>query len=217
MTKTATTPGAPGMYELRLVQFPHPMGVDSNDEYGQRDNGGSRTGIIETGDIDFFVFTLESVSKFVLNLSEIIETGQSETPFRPSLRLYDSDGTQLLDLVNDTAVEVERSNYAAGTYFLLVSDGTEKNPGPYSLNLIHFPVTIETATVHSIYGSSETIVEITAVDPENPAKQTVLAIQDAPTGMTLETISPSTAQIKGTPSDDQIPSTRERLPPRIRI
>jgi hypothetical protein len=127
-----------GTYRLTLAKTPGPITVSAGDEGGALTNGAMQLGAISRGDVDVWSFTGTAGDRVAISAGDILDTDD----FRPWLRLYAPNGT---DLANTSGVNAASIDGVAlpvtGTYLVLVAsfDAGFDGSGTYRLTLAKTP------------------------------------------------------------------------------
>uniref|UniRef100_UPI001FE785B1 hypothetical protein n=1 Tax=Marinobacter changyiensis TaxID=2604091 RepID=UPI001FE785B1 len=115
-----------GNYELHFASAP------GADEHGALINGGLRTEVISTGDLDTYTFAVEAGQYVNLSVSDI-----DETSLAPQIWLYSPDGSYLTKGLGSTVGRIRNFQVPqTGTYTVLVDDVTQggAQTGNYELH-----------------------------------------------------------------------------------
>jgi hypothetical protein len=131
-----------GGYRLTLAKTGSPVAVSSGDEGGPLASGARYTGTISVGDLDVWTLAANPGDAIVVRAGEIT-AGSALTPF---VRVYSPTGVRLGNNSAAAAADVEVNATVAGTYLVVVADGTTGwgGSGDYIINMAHTgePVTI---------------------------------------------------------------------------
>ncbi len=125
-----------GSYKLDFVKVPGPLTTPSGDEGGQLTSGSSHRGDITLADLDSYQFSAAVDDSFVVSIGD---TG--ETSFAPWIRIFDPNGLEIESGAGGVAAFDEHRAVVAGTYTVVVSDGTSGSAqtGSYDLNFAKTP------------------------------------------------------------------------------
>jgi len=126
------TPDGTGNYEIYFTLSKGPFTVPSGDEGGSISSGERHIGTIDLGDMDLWSFEASAGEGIRLAVGEISGSG-----FAPFLLLYGPDGSLLGSNSGTSSADVVLTAAVAGTYTVLVQDGTSDvtGTGAYELFL----------------------------------------------------------------------------------
>lgn len=127
---------ATGSYQIHYVLSVGSYGVPLGDQGGLLTNGGVHTGSISLADLDVWSFEAAANDAIRVQLGEVGNTG-----FYPTLYLYDPNGKLVASNYSALAAAVAATAPMAGTYTVVVADGTTNaaNTGSYNLYFVRAP------------------------------------------------------------------------------
>jgi len=122
-----------GPYRLTLAKTGSAVTISPSDEGGPLVNGAMHTGAIEVGDLDVWTFSANPGDALLVRMGEVA-SGSTLTPW---VRLYSPAGALLASSFAAAAAEVTATAASAGTYVVVVGDGTSGlvGSGAYRLSL----------------------------------------------------------------------------------
>jgi RHS repeat-associated protein len=129
--------GTLGTYDLDLVIAPATQAIDSDGDGGVITSGQVKAGTINHyGDLDTFTFTAPAGNTFKLGLAPT----DSSSNYRPSLTVYDSNGTQVAAASSAYATAVNTSYSVptgdGGTFTAVVQSDNVSTLGTYDFEMI---------------------------------------------------------------------------------
>ena len=130
-----------GDYRLYFANIPGNYSVPAGDEGGALTNGGVHAGTIELGDLDLWTFQADALDGIAAQLDEV-----GTTALKPHLLLYGPDGNRIDQNDGADSASISHQATVAGTYTLVVRDGTIKASGSGDYGLT-YTLTPDTTTV----------------------------------------------------------------------
>lgn len=129
---------ATGSYQIHFALSAGSYGVPTGDQGGLLSNGGIHAGTITLADLDVWSFQATANDTLRVQLGEVGSTG-----FYPTVYLYDPIGKLVDSDSSSTSAAVVATASTAGTYTVVVKDGTNDAANTGSYNLYFMRATAE--------------------------------------------------------------------------
>ncbi len=195
-------------YTLRLAHATKPFIVPDGDEGDEMPNGETLNGTINVGDFDIWSFEAEFEDEISLTVTEVVPNGQPESAFRPRIRLFDPDGSEVRDTFGNLTAIAAHIAAKTGTYMVLISDSNFANAASYTLGLVKLPPDLIVPATQTINEEELFSAQISVTDPTGNNSPASFTLVSGPAGVSITPNGSNAATVSWTPDSMVGPSTQ---------